>query len=85
MKKVQMTKKAFEKEHKHLTKVLKSGTEAERKKEGEEQGKELEREKEKSLKGVKKMAIEDKKSNYEKKPSAKLKKKRSTSDGYMNG
>lgn len=27
--------------------------------------------------------IEDKKDNYEKKPSEKLKKKRSTSDGYM--
>ena len=34
--------------------------------------------------GGKVEAIKDEKDNYEKKPSAKLKKKRSTSDGYMN-
>lgn len=83
MKKVSMIKKAFEKEHKHLVKVLKKGTNKEQEKEGEEQSKELEREKEETIKGAKSMAMEDKKDNYEKKPSAKLKKKRSTSDGYM--
>ena len=76
---VSLPKKKFEKEHKHLVKVLKKGS----KKEGEEQEKELESEKSKSIHGVKSTAIVDKKDNYEKSPSKKLKKKRSTSEGYM--
>ena len=46
--------------------------------------KEEEREEEKRIHVKKKLKpIEDKKSNYEKRPSEKLGKKRSTSDGYM--
>ena len=85
MAKVTMKKKAFEKEHKHLVKVLNKGSKHERHEEAESQAKELEEEKTKSIRGAKSEAIEDKKDNYEKKPSEKLKKKRWTSDGHMRG
>ena len=78
-----LPKKAFEREHKHLVKVLKKGSKKEQEKEGEDQERELEKEKSKSIHGVKSTAMVDKKDNYEKSPSKKLKKKRSTSEGYM--
>lgn len=79
-----MTKKAFEKEHKHLVKVLKKGSKKEREKEGEDQENELENEKKAAVTRKKKDdAIVDRKDNYEKKPSEKFRKKRSTSNGYM--
>jgi hypothetical protein len=72
---VKMSKGSFEKEHKHLVKVLKKGSPKEQKKEGEEQEEELKRE-EKTIKPKKKSsAIEAKKDNYDR--------KRTTSNGYM--
>ena len=44
---------------------------------------ELEKEKRQTIKSPNKSAMEDRKDNYEKRPSEKLKKKRWTSDGHM--
>jgi hypothetical protein len=82
-KKVSMSKRAFEKEHKHLVKVLKKGSKKEQEKEGSEQEKELQEEENQTIKPQKSKAIKDRKDNYEKRPSEKLKKKRMTSTGYM--
>lgn len=73
---IKIPKKSFNKEHKHLVKVLKKGTKKEREKEAEDQESELENEKKETISPKKKStAIEDRKDNFDR--------KRSTSNGYM--